>query len=66
MGILAFLVYLIFIIFRLDKVVNFRFNCIAAMVGLGVFHLLTYSAYPFVPTHVETFNSLVKHNKSGE
>uniref|UniRef100_A0A915CKZ4 Uncharacterized protein n=1 Tax=Ditylenchus dipsaci TaxID=166011 RepID=A0A915CKZ4_9BILA len=64
MSFLAFLTYICFIVFRLDKLMNFRLNCMISLAALIVFHLLTYS-YPFLSGHIQTFNSTTVHNKTG-
>ncbi|KAI1702611.1 major facilitator superfamily domain-containing protein [Ditylenchus destructor] len=56
MSFLAFLTYIAFIAFRLDKIVNFRLNCMLSLFLLIVFHLLTYS-YSFLPGQVKIFNN---------
>ncbi|KAH7728844.1 Protein Y53G8AR.7 a [Aphelenchoides avenae] len=54
MSFLAFLTYIVYIVFKLDRVLNFRVNCIISLIGLVVFHLLTFS-WPFLPGKVQTY-----------
>ena len=56
MSFLAFLTYLAFIFYRIEKIMNFRINLICSLIALILFHLLTFS-YPFLPGHVQTFSS---------
>ncbi|KAL3123468.1 hypothetical protein niasHT_004640 [Heterodera trifolii] len=55
MSLLAFLTYLVFIVTKIDKVVNDRANLLASLYVLLMFFLITYS-YPFLPGNVETFH----------
>lgn len=64
MSFLAFITYLLFIVFNADRFLNFRLCCIGSLLGQAVFYLLTMS-YPFVSGRVQTYhgngNSLRAH-----
>lgn len=55
MSFLAFLTYLLFIVFNADRFLNFRLCCIASLVGLIVFYMLTMS-WPFLPGNVQLYH----------
>ncbi|KAI1699631.1 major facilitator superfamily domain-containing protein [Ditylenchus destructor] len=55
-GCLTLAMYIAYISLNLEKFLNFRGSCILSLSGLIVFHLVTYS-YPFLPGHVQMFNS---------
>ncbi|KAI3415685.1 hypothetical protein GPALN_005277 [Globodera pallida] len=50
-GLLALLVYVLYIVFDLGKILNDRIICILSLVGLLLFHLITFS-WPFLPDNV--------------
>uniref|UniRef100_A0A914HTK3 Major facilitator superfamily (MFS) profile domain-containing protein n=1 Tax=Globodera rostochiensis TaxID=31243 RepID=A0A914HTK3_GLORO len=50
-GLLALLVYVLYIVFDLGKILNDRIICILSLVGLLLFHLVTFS-WPFLPDNV--------------
>uniref|UniRef100_A0A914NF51 Major facilitator superfamily (MFS) profile domain-containing protein n=1 Tax=Meloidogyne incognita TaxID=6306 RepID=A0A914NF51_MELIC len=56
MSLLAFLIYVGFIMFRFDRFLHERCNVIASLFALLLFHVLTYS-YPFLPGHLTTYSS---------
>ncbi|CAK5106238.1 unnamed protein product [Meloidogyne enterolobii] len=56
MSLLAFLIYVGFIMFRFDRFLHERCNVIASLFALLLFHILTYS-YPFLPGHLTTYSS---------
>ncbi|KAI6189959.1 hypothetical protein M3Y97_00064600 [Aphelenchoides bicaudatus] len=56
-GALTLLVYFFFIFFKLERFVQLRTSCIAALAALIVFHVLTFS-YPFLPDHVALTSEL--------
>lgn len=51
---LTLLVNIGYFLFKTEKVVNFRVQCILALFGLVVMHLLTYS-WPFLPGSLVTY-----------
>ncbi|CAK5028793.1 unnamed protein product [Meloidogyne enterolobii] len=56
MSLLAFLIYVGFIMFRFDRFLHERCNVITSLFALLLFHILTYS-YPFLPGHLTTYSS---------
>uniref|UniRef100_A0A914HNA5 Major facilitator superfamily (MFS) profile domain-containing protein n=1 Tax=Globodera rostochiensis TaxID=31243 RepID=A0A914HNA5_GLORO len=65
MFLVDFLIYIIYIVFRVDKKLNFRLTLIISMVCLSAFYVLTFS-YPFLPGHVMTFSGKALQNYTGE
>ncbi|KAI1706707.1 major facilitator superfamily domain-containing protein [Ditylenchus destructor] len=55
MNILSLLTYFSYIILRLDKIMNFRLNCIICLFSYFTFYLATYS-FPFLPNRIMTYN----------
>uniref|UniRef100_A0A183C9K1 MFS domain-containing protein n=1 Tax=Globodera pallida TaxID=36090 RepID=A0A183C9K1_GLOPA len=53
-GLLALLVYVLYIVFDLGKILNDRIICILSLVGLLLFHLITFS-WPFLPDNVNVY-----------
>uniref|UniRef100_A0A1I7RWL3 MFS domain-containing protein n=1 Tax=Bursaphelenchus xylophilus TaxID=6326 RepID=A0A1I7RWL3_BURXY len=62
---LAFLIYGSFVVFKMDKRVNYRKCCILGLCILLLFHIVTYS-YPFLPGHLSTYNNLDLFNSTTE
>uniref|UniRef100_A0A0N5CGG1 MFS domain-containing protein n=1 Tax=Strongyloides papillosus TaxID=174720 RepID=A0A0N5CGG1_STREA len=56
LGLCAFLVYFFYIIFKLNRFIRYRLNCISGLFILMAFHFLTFP-YPFLP-EVVTYHSL--------
>ncbi|CAD5229941.1 unnamed protein product [Bursaphelenchus okinawaensis] len=50
----SFLLYLVFLVFKLDKYMNLRRQIVLAFCGLLLFHLVTY-AWPFLGGNLETY-----------
>uniref|UniRef100_A0A0K0ERC6 MFS domain-containing protein n=1 Tax=Strongyloides stercoralis TaxID=6248 RepID=A0A0K0ERC6_STRER len=61
LGLSAFLVYFIYIFFKLDKFIKYRLNCIGGMMCLLFFHIITF-AYPFLPKVITYHSSNVTQN----
>ncbi|CEF61823.1 Major facilitator superfamily and Major facilitator superfamily domain, general substrate transporter and Major facilitator superfamily domain-containing protein [Strongyloides ratti] len=64
LGLSAFIVYFIYIIFKLDRFIKYRLNCIGGILCLLIFHIITFS-YPFLPK-VITYHSLNITNNDTE
>lgn len=45
---IALIVDIIFVAFKMEKILNFRLHCIVAVFGLIMFHLFTFN-WPFLP-----------------
>ncbi|KAL3072393.1 hypothetical protein niasHT_034077 [Heterodera trifolii] len=56
-GLLSLLVYALYIVFDLGKILNDRLVCLFSLVGLLLFHLITFS-WPFLPNDVPQTVSL--------
>ncbi|CAD5213064.1 unnamed protein product [Bursaphelenchus okinawaensis] len=54
-GFLTFVTYVVYICFHLDKHINMRVGCIASLLALVLFHLLTFS-WPFLPALQEAYD----------
>ncbi|KAH7716128.1 Protein Y53G8AR.7 a [Aphelenchoides avenae] len=53
-GALTFAVYIAYIVFKIDKILNYRVSCMISLAALALFHIVTY-AWPFLPGKVQTY-----------
>lgn len=55
LSLVALCVNLVFVMFKMEKLANFRMQCMAAIIGLILFHLITFD-YPFLPGSLKTYS----------
>uniref|UniRef100_A0A0N4ZQA4 MFS domain-containing protein n=1 Tax=Parastrongyloides trichosuri TaxID=131310 RepID=A0A0N4ZQA4_PARTI len=65
LGFAAFGVYFMYIIFKLDRYINYRLNCIGGIVALLIFHIITFS-YPFLPSVITYHSSNITNTNETE
>uniref|UniRef100_A0AC35TPG1 MFS domain-containing protein n=1 Tax=Rhabditophanes sp. KR3021 TaxID=114890 RepID=A0AC35TPG1_9BILA len=61
LGLLSFIVYFVYIFFKLNRFMKFRIALFWAMVGLFTFHLLTFS-YPFYSGSIDLYTTADENN----
>ncbi|KAI6213518.1 hypothetical protein M3Y94_00159800 [Aphelenchoides besseyi] len=59
-GALTFLTYLAYIFLKLERYIKLRIGCVIALMGLVLFHLITFS-WPFLPNKVNIANSTTNY-----
>lgn len=58
-SIIGLFVSIFYVLFNMERIVNHRIQCICSILGLLLFHVLTFS-YPFYPNEVSTYTQEVK------
>jgi hypothetical protein len=55
LSLVALCVNLMFVSFKMEKLAEFRKQCLGALFGLMLYHAITFN-YPFLPGHLKTYS----------